>query len=740
MMRINWKLILIAGICLFGFASCQLFYPPYFYEKIVHSNSDASNWPKIYVSSTLGNDINSGTNASEPLLNIQTALDRSTEYGFAGVRILVEGGNSAMEYSPTNGLNANEAGIVISRSHVLLEGGYTKDFSQNPLRSVLNGLNPSNGISYRVLQISNATDVSVRFFDISSSSASYGGASIDIVDSKNCQIGYVSVSGSLTPTEQQGTLAAVMVSNSSEVLIGHVDIYSIYHYAPVVLSGDQISVDNCSLVSCTVYAFPLIQILSNSTMVSLNSNYFDSTSQVMDILTVGGGCSDIRFTFNDIQSQTTGSVLLSESGLSGISIQNNLINIDRINTMLNFYLNGSYCTVGSILDVNQAVPLYGAQGSGGNRITSSNGFVCVSSGASMPSPSPSASSVPEPGVGSQNSPFQRVQSAVDVIPYFDAGEEIRLQNGTYYAGGTLNSGPNGVNIGQGNFVMTGGWNADYMSQSGLPTVFDGTGLQGHGIYASGCGSLTLSNIQVVNVSHANSLNGGGALFDHVTNLTIQDCMFSNNQVWNDIACGGGIALISCEYGRISNTSFSGNLALNYGGSLYINSCPSLYIYNAQFLSNICTNSSRTTEGGGAVYAQNGSYFLGIYDSTFKNNEADWGGAILSTGTYLTISNCQFVTNYGENMGFSEVLINTTDMNANNLVIENNTFIGANLTSSRAISEGGSISGHYLRNNTFLNNSYYCIYYNYENSGFISSLSDLTTANTGAADCSNNLTN
>ncbi len=86
----------------------------------------------IYVA-TNGNDLNNGTNANAPLLNIQTAIDRTS---VSGTMIRIGAGT----YTPGAGLNFLSNGISINGKHNLtLSGGYNPDFTANTGLAILDG-------------------------------------------------------------------------------------------------------------------------------------------------------------------------------------------------------------------------------------------------------------------------------------------------------------------------------------------------------------------------------------------------------------------------------------------------------------------------------------------------------------------------------------------------------------------------------------------------------------------------
>ncbi|MDR0871921.1 MAG: hypothetical protein LBN27_00435 [Prevotellaceae bacterium] len=140
----------------------------------------------------------------------------------------------------------------------------------------------------------------------------------------------------------------------------------------------------------------------------------------------------------------------------------------------------------------------------------------------------------------------------------------------------------------------------------------------------------------VNINHFtlkdNTANCGGGAIENKGNLTINNCIFSNNR---PIDVGGAIHNSSGGILIIDSCTFRNNYAPSGGGAIGNNG--ELHITNSLFDSN---------NGGleaGAIMT--GGFFSStISNCTFNNNTAKYGGAITNTGSNLNINKCHFIEN------------------------------------------------------------------------------------------------
>ncbi|MBQ0128384.1 MAG: leucine-rich repeat protein, partial [bacterium] len=151
-------------------------------------------------------------------------------------------------------------------------------------------------------------------------------------------------------------------------------------------------------------------------------------------------------------------------------------------------------------------------------------------------------------------------------------------------------------------------------------------------------------------------NGGGAYL--MTNSTLQNCVFENNQGSYGGAVYGGydsrVTLVNCTFrnntastsggavfaygGSLSGCLFTSNQA-KYGGAVYANSSSvETEIENCDFRKNVASTS------GGAIYTHAGRYA----NCLFENNRANYGGGLYVDNRYGSSEfiNCDIVNNSG----------------------------------------------------------------------------------------------
>ena len=109
------------------------------------------------------------------------------------------------------------------------------------------------------------------------------------------------------------------------------------------------------------------------------------------------------------------------------------------------------------------------------------------------------------------------------------------------------------------------------------------------------------------------------------------------------------------------------------------------------------NGESITNGGGALFANTGSYNLIIDNCTFKNNKAPSGGAIyINQGDQTTITNCRFENNNADNAGAIDIT-GTSPTLTNNYI-----------TQCSAVYDAGAVringESPTLTNNKFIDNT------------------------------------
>jgi len=218
----------------------------------------------------------------------------------------------------------------------------------------------------------------------------------------------------------------------------------------------------------------------------------------------------------------------------------------------------------------------------------------------------------DPGRGTFDDPFRRIQDAINAV--ID-GDTVEIRPGTYTGEGNYDLDPNGksltlksVNPEESNIVSNtiinpnGAGRGFYFHSgndancvvSGLTITNANTGGKGGAIYCD------YNNINITNCIIRNNSAGvhGGGVFCHDSNLTMVDCVISGNSATLD---GGGL---ECWFGRsfIKNCFISNNHTLwadSKGGGLDCFNAGNSALTNCTFVNN-------SAGSGGAVYCWGGS--------------------------------------------------------------------------------------------------------------------------------------
>lgn len=219
------------------------------------------------------------------------------------------------------------------------------------------------------------------------------------------------------------------------------------------------------------------------------------------------------------------------------------------------------------------------------------------------------------------------------------------------------------------------------SAAGAPFLYEAYGHSGETILnndvfqnnnsGGGAGAIYVEGHIEINDSKffSNQGSGGGAVFIEISSqATISNSVFDGNV---SDGPGGAVRNSSMDL-QISGTTFTGNESTSYdGGAIY--SEGSLFVKNSSFFDN-----SASAAFGGAISAP--YYTSDVDNSTFVNNSASDGGAMLSEGGI--VSNSTFWNN-----GVTSHVNNPT---AGSISIAGGTFFGNILASSNStpVIQGG----------------------------------------------------
>ena len=178
-------------------------------------------------------------------------------------------------------------------------------------------------------------------------------------------------------------------------------------------------------------------------------------------------------------------------------------------------------------------------------------------------------------------------------------------------------------------------------------------------FNTGSGAL-FDNVTFVN----NSANYGGAIriFDKVSTLSLNNCIFDGNNATVD---GGSICLMgdsnNCKFNNLSIS----NSHAERGGGIYSNN---IFMYT-----NMTFTNNSATQGGG-LYWDRAS--VGINDMTFINNTATEGGAVYIVQNSANVSNNNFTNNSADYGGAIYVYSNLVDIGNNNFTKNSAVYGGA----------------------------------------------------------------
>ena len=182
---------------------------------------------------------------------------------------------------------------------------------------------------------------------------------------------------------------------------------------------------------------------------------------------------------------------------------------------------------------------------------------------------------------------------------------------------------------------------------------------------------------------------------NVPNVVLENIEFVNGFI--DTAGGanghGGAIYINgnCSNGVIRNCSFSNNTASVGGGAIRNQGGWGWKIYNSTFINNTVTGgtSKEINFGGGAIWSCNA--VMDIYNSTFKDNNATYGGALRGP---FNIYESEFDNNLARDGNGGAIDVATDRGLAYGLVLEfrNSTFTNNDARGDRYIDDGRAEGG------------------------------------------------
>jgi hypothetical protein len=657
------KMLFLLPAAFLILAACELFYPPAFYEGIV-LKALTNEKPVMYVSVLNGNDANSGTNKSEPLKNIQTAILKSTDYGFSGVLIKTAAG--FYSYS-SNGLTASFGPLVVGRSDVTIVGGFDESFSSKAGATVLD-----TAASYRVVDIQNVSRIVLDGLVIQNGNGNPGSGAFvnggEDIHIRNCVF------------NNQMNGEVLSISNTALCVLDNL-VFTGNSAVPLSISGGNTLARNCKIVSNSINGNSVVSIGPGASVRIFASVITNNTSSFNQyVLYAEGPMGFLHLEGNTFGGANTNyhAIYISNS-VATLEIVKNAFQIDKLMTV--FYK--GFLQVGNIAKLNQP-PFIGASVSMDNFIApGSVSYLCVSSTTCNETN----------GSGSSTLPLRHIQEAIDLAA-LSGIDDVRVETGLYSNGGGLNNLGSGLFMNNDNIHLSGGWIAGFISHSGYSEL-DMGGSANSVIQAANCSNISIDGFIIRN-GHPFSANGGGVSWNNVSYSVISNCVLSNNV---SSSLGGGMCLENCSFNTlslsiISNSAvnggggvsllygnsniiqgiFNNNLA-NYGGGIYINASYNVFI-NADFLACVSGNM-----GGSAIYLYS-STNIKIFNSLMSNCPAN--GA---TKSVMEL--------------YAPVV---------NLELTNNRIGGTDLFTYGIMEYAGDISGQKMVDNIFLTNNLGYLYY------------------------------
>ncbi len=260
----------IVFIFLFILTSCELFFPPSVYEKLVENGliNPKINIKPIYVSPA-GNDAYPGTNKSEPVRTIDIAIERAKQYGYDYIYV------QSAEFSLNNGLN--KPGVSITNiSNIKLIGGFDNDFSKIIGLTYLNGIISGYEIN-NLIYISNSSSIRIENFKISgyNDNSTYQGCSIIIDYSTNILIKNCNPISNYV-TSSSGAAIYIRYSSSVHILNNFINynINNAYNIITIIFSS-FCSIENCNIFNN--YGNAIIQVVQSSN-IFVGSKFYNNTN------------------------------------------------------------------------------------------------------------------------------------------------------------------------------------------------------------------------------------------------------------------------------------------------------------------------------------------------------------------------------------------------------------------------------------------------------------------------------
>ncbi len=247
---------------------------------------------------------------------------------------------------------------------------------------------------------------------------------------------------------------------------------------------------------------------------------------------------------------------------------------------------------------------------------------------------------------------------------------LTVENSTFTNNQVTNGSGGAIHLLHSNaFISDTTFDGNHTNYYGGAIYTDGTINDGNGITDDG-----LLNFTRVTFSNNYSQGQGGAVFNYMyinrqTNILAkyQDVRFIDNTINPDLVgdAYGGALRIGNGPAQIYNSYFSGNTAQLSGGAIWTAEAATVGVWNSTFFGNEAVDDF---EGfGGAIHVSSSGLFS-ITNATFANNQAgEFGGAIWSKGSNVSLVNDIFEDNRASNLWDTSQTCDMTYSNVRNSI-------------------------------------------------------------------------
>lgn len=236
------------------------------------------------------------------------------------------------------------------------------------------------------------------------------------------------------------------------------------------------------------------------------------------------------------------------------------------------------------------------------------------------------------------------------------------------------------------YVKNNGNSSSNGNNSSNPTTLSksfGYVKDGGTILLDGEGTVTTYNVNEAFSSLSNNINGFNIISSNRTKVVLN---FNSNNVMNfNRNFSVNISNITfTKQSSSTNSIIDNNAILTLNNCTFYNTTHTNGLINNKntliINSSVFTNNTATRQGG-VVYSENAK--IGIYNSTFKINQANYGGVISTYNSNITVKDSSFENN---NASFGGVF---SLKDSSELFVENGTFINNSATNN-----GGVINSWY----------------------------------------------